>query len=152
MGTYSSVESHRVQFLLPKGLRFRRAKLCHGSSSGKRFQLSHPKLAKQDHRRIRGTQSFPRAVDDLPLSADRYAVLDTDDIRVPCDVLPTLSTGKDGLDLLMDWSVVGTLLSLRVVDHDEKVKMTLVIDRHVPEERLEPSSSETMMRSAPAIT
>ena len=54
--SYSSVEPHRVQFLLPKGLRFRRAELCHGSSSGKRFQLSLPKLAKQDHRRIRATQ------------------------------------------------------------------------------------------------
>src|SRR5665213_4277836 len=99
---YSSVESHRVQFLLPKGLRFRCAELSHSSSSGKRFQLSLPKLAKQDHRRIRVTQYFPRAVHDLSLSADRHAVLDTNDIRVPCDVLPTLSTGKDGLDLLMD--------------------------------------------------
>src|SRR5207248_972479 len=94
--------------------------------------------AKQDHRCVRSTQSFPRAVLDLSLSTDRHAVLNTDDIRVVCDVFPTLSTGKDRLDLLVDRSTRGTLSSLRVVDHDEKVKMTLVIDRHVPEERLEP--------------
>ena len=72
------------------------------------------------------------------MPAYRHAVLDTDDIRVPCNVLPILLTGQDGLDFLMDWRAVGTLLSFRVVDHDEKVEMTFVIDRHVPEERLEP--------------
>src|SRR5579871_2351855 len=54
------------------------------------------------------------------------------------DVLPALSTGKDRLDFLMDWSAFGTLPSLGVVDHDENVKVAFVIDRHVPKESLEP--------------
>src|SRR3990167_3780981 len=134
----SGVETYRVQFFLPKGLRIRRAELCPRSSGGKQSQLSLPEPAKQDHRCVRVAQSFPRTVLDLSLSTDRHPVLNTDDIRVVCDVFPTLSTGKDRLDLLMDWSAVGTLPSLRVVDHDQKVQMTFVIDRHVPEQRLEP--------------
>ena len=57
---------------------------------------------------------------------------------MPGDVLPAFPAGKDGLDLLVDRSAFGTLPSLRVIDHDEEVQVTLVIDRHVPEERLEP--------------
>src|SRR5262249_36843428 len=113
-----SVEPHRLQFLLPQGLRVRRAELCRGFSGGKQSQLALPKLAQQDHRRIRGTQLLPRTVDYLSLSADRHPVLNTDDVRMLCDVPPTLLTGKDRLDLLMDRSAVGTLPSLGVVDHD----------------------------------
>ena len=118
------VEPHRLQFLLPKGLGVRRAELCHGSSGGKQSQLSLPKLAKQDHRRIRDTQLLSRTVHDLSLSADRNPVLNADDVRMLRDAFPAFLTGNDRLHLLMDRGAVGTLPSLRVV-HQERMRSGL---------------------------
>src|SRR6185503_5697012 len=115
-----------------------RFELCQRFSGGKQSELPPPEPAQHDHRCIRSAQPFPRTVLDLSLPADRHPVLDTDDIRVLRDVFPGLSASKDRFDLLMDRRALGTLASLRVVDHDEEMEMTLVVDGHVPEKRLEP--------------